>query len=103
MLPSQKKVIRLRGDYSRDTFVPSLDLVMNIHTQILSIFENAKCNEKICMISSDRVEIAQTAVKSLRRKYQLMDVMKDEINVEIRLAITEVTMLKSKQTISIYK
>ncbi|CAG8534909.1 20884_t:CDS:2 [Cetraspora pellucida] len=51
-------------------FVPLFNMVTNILTQMLSIYENAKCNEKICLALLDRVEIAQTAVKSLQRKYQ---------------------------------
>ncbi|CAG8663791.1 2463_t:CDS:2, partial [Cetraspora pellucida] len=51
-------------------FVPLFNMVTNILTQMLSIYDNAKCNEKICLALLDRVEIAQTAVKSLQRKYQ---------------------------------
>ncbi|CAG8493802.1 15575_t:CDS:2, partial [Racocetra fulgida] len=51
-------------------FVPLFNMVTNIYSQMLSIYENAKCNEKICMALLDRVEIAQTAVKSLQRKYK---------------------------------
>ncbi|CAG8475916.1 4883_t:CDS:2 [Racocetra fulgida] len=51
-------------------FVPLFNMVTSILSQMLSIYENAKCNEKICLALLDRVEIAQTAVKSLQRKYQ---------------------------------
>ncbi|CAG8826708.1 36224_t:CDS:2, partial [Racocetra persica] len=51
-------------------FVPFFSMVTNILESMLSIYENAKCNEKICLALLDRVEIAQTAVKSLQRKYQ---------------------------------
>ncbi|CAG8752646.1 24465_t:CDS:1, partial [Racocetra persica] len=51
-------------------FVPLFSMVTNISEKMLSIHKNAECNEKICMALLDRVEIAQTAVKSLQRKYQ---------------------------------
>ncbi|CAG8653999.1 12966_t:CDS:2, partial [Dentiscutata heterogama] len=51
-------------------FVPLFSMVTNISEKTLSIHKNAECNEKICMALLDRVEIAQTAVKSLQRKYQ---------------------------------
>ncbi|KAF0429940.1 kinase-like protein [Gigaspora margarita] len=51
-------------------FVPLFNQVTNILNQMLSIYENAKCNERICDALLDRVEIAQTVVKSLQRKYK---------------------------------
>ncbi|KAF0426246.1 kinase-like protein [Gigaspora margarita] len=51
-------------------FVPLFNMVTNILNQMLQIYENAKCNDKICAALLERVEIAQTAVKSLQRKYQ---------------------------------
>ncbi|CAG8516422.1 12254_t:CDS:2 [Gigaspora rosea] len=51
-------------------FVPLFNMVTNILNQMLQIYDNAKCNEKICAALLERVEIAQTAVKSLQRKYQ---------------------------------
>ncbi|CAG8777855.1 21047_t:CDS:2, partial [Gigaspora rosea] len=69
----------------RDTttpFVPLFNSDANILAQMLSIYENAKCNEKICATLLERVEIAQTAVKSLQRKYQA-----NEKNLEIKIII----------------
>ncbi|CAG8833965.1 40103_t:CDS:2, partial [Gigaspora margarita] len=148
-------------------FVPLFNQVTNILNQMLSIYENAKCNERICDALLDRVEIAQTVVKSFQRKYKAnekkfrnqdyyyawfmnsnavkdafeknikefeevcsdlnftmamynaeqremeaknvakdlrilkksMNDMKDEINAEIRLAITEVTTLISNANV----
>ncbi|CAG8559262.1 25541_t:CDS:2 [Dentiscutata erythropus] len=51
-------------------FIPLFNTVTNVLKQMLDIYDNAKCNEKICAALLDRVEIAQTAVKSLQRKYQ---------------------------------
>ncbi|CAG8443961.1 6766_t:CDS:2 [Dentiscutata heterogama] len=51
-------------------FIPLFTMVANVLKQMLDIYDNAKCNEKICAALLDRVEIAQTAVKSLQRKYQ---------------------------------
>ncbi|KAF0429942.1 kinase-like protein [Gigaspora margarita] len=51
-------------------FVPLFNMVTNLLDQMLQIYENAKCNTKICVALLDRVEIAQTAVKLLQRKYQ---------------------------------
>ncbi|CAG8803583.1 1042_t:CDS:2 [Dentiscutata erythropus] len=50
-------------------FVPLFSIVMNIHDQMLSIYENATCNEKICSALLDRVEFVHTVVKS--KKFEL--------------------------------
>ncbi|CAG8686631.1 2251_t:CDS:2, partial [Dentiscutata heterogama] len=51
-------------------FIPLFNMVTSILNQMVQIYDNAKCNKKICAALLDRVEIAQTAVKSLQRKYQ---------------------------------
>ncbi|CAG8548318.1 1758_t:CDS:2 [Gigaspora margarita] len=51
-------------------FVPLFSMVTNIVQQLSQIYENAKCNQKICLVLVERVEIAQYAVKSLQRQKQ---------------------------------
>lgn len=51
-------------------FVPLFSMVTNIVQQLSTIYENAKCNQKICLVLVERVEIAQYAVKSLQRQKQ---------------------------------
>ncbi|CAG8479503.1 20802_t:CDS:2 [Cetraspora pellucida] len=62
-------------------FVPLFDKVTNILTQMLSIYENAKCNEKICMALLDRVEIAQTAnIRKFSKEVTQLDYFQKFIN-----------------------
>ncbi|CAG8778141.1 11107_t:CDS:2, partial [Dentiscutata erythropus] len=48
-------------------FVPLFSIVMNIHDQMLSIYENATCNEKICSALLDRVEFVHTKIKKFAK------------------------------------
>ncbi|CAG8614518.1 10369_t:CDS:2, partial [Scutellospora calospora] len=53
-----------------EPFVPLFSMVTTIVHQLSTIYENAKCNQKICLALVERVEIAQFAVKSLQRQKQ---------------------------------
>ncbi|CAG8443211.1 7211_t:CDS:10 [Diversispora eburnea] len=49
-------------------FLPLFSIVSNVVDKLNIIYENAKCNQKICLALMDRVEIVQQATKSLQRK-----------------------------------
>ncbi|CAI2179305.1 19762_t:CDS:2, partial [Funneliformis geosporum] len=47
--------------------VPYLDTIINLSMEIMKIHERAKYNEKICRLMADRVDLAMTSIKLLRR------------------------------------
>ncbi|RHZ63719.1 hypothetical protein Glove_328g19 [Diversispora epigaea] len=49
-------------------FLPLFSIVSTVVDKLNIIYENAKCNQKICSALMDRVEIVQQATGSLKRK-----------------------------------
>lgn len=61
--------IQIVGD-AIQPFLPLFSTVTDVVDSLYKIYDNAKCNKKICAALIDRIEIVQHAVKSLQRKQQ---------------------------------
>src|SRR5687767_11899885 len=50
-----------------ETLIPHFDIAMKLASYILEIYDKAKTNKKICRVLVDRVDLALTSIKHLRR------------------------------------
>ncbi|CAG8467630.1 10220_t:CDS:2 [Diversispora eburnea] len=53
-----------------EPFVPLFGTVEKVMESLYTIYENAKCNKKMCGALIDRIEVVEQATKSLQRKKQ---------------------------------
>ncbi|RIA81175.1 kinase-like domain-containing protein [Glomus cerebriforme] len=51
-------------------FVPLIAVVTTVISEIISIYEDAQYNKKICNALMDRVQVAESAIKTLNRRKQ---------------------------------
>ncbi|RHZ84311.1 hypothetical protein Glove_83g5 [Diversispora epigaea] len=51
-------------------FAPLFDTVDKVMESLYTIYDNAKCNKKMCRALIDRIEVVKQVIKSLKRKKQ---------------------------------
>ncbi|RHZ84305.1 hypothetical protein Glove_83g35 [Diversispora epigaea] len=62
--------LNLPGLEMLEAFVPLFNSVYKVTESLYTIYDNAKCNKKMCGALIDRIEVVEQAIKSLKRKKQ---------------------------------
>ncbi|CAG8497225.1 1541_t:CDS:2 [Diversispora eburnea] len=76
IIDGESDEIHFTGDYAIATsifiepFVPLFDTFDKVLQNLYTIYENAKCNKKMCGALIDRIEVLEQTIESLKRKKQ---------------------------------